>query len=132
MVDITDEIFASRLSILRDLFADSISAPTAAKQLAEATLLDETTLEDSLGRLWSLVLSLACEKPEQHDKLVDVLVDLSELPNPGTEQGSGPLTIHEMELFIPVIDLHAQSLNPRSRGRNPCFQRFSLRPTFRR
>ncbi|OJI98347.1 hypothetical protein ASPVEDRAFT_161509 [Aspergillus versicolor CBS 583.65] len=119
MVNITDEIFASRLTILRDLFADSISAPTAANKLAEATLSDDTTLEGSLGRLWNLVLTLACENPEHQDKLVDVLVDLSELPSPDAEQGSGPLTIHEMEVWkdLPMLgwslrDYYNISVNP--------------------
>ncbi|KAL4785296.1 hypothetical protein BJX76DRAFT_325172 [Aspergillus varians] len=110
MVDIAHEIFASRLAILQDLFANNISAPTAAKQLAEATLSDDTTSEERLGRLWEIILTLACKHPEHQDKLVDVLVDLSELPSlntstQGGEPGPGPLTIHDMEVFkdLPML-----------------------------
>ncbi|KAL4922345.1 hypothetical protein BDW62DRAFT_51857 [Aspergillus aurantiobrunneus] len=103
MVDINDDIFQSRLAVLKELFANNISAPMAAKQLAEATLSDDTTLESRLDLLWDLVLAIACETPEHQDKLVDVLVDLSELPSPNNPQAQGeehePLTIYDMEIW---------------------------------
>ncbi|KAL6234503.1 hypothetical protein BDW75DRAFT_212083 [Aspergillus navahoensis] len=110
MPDITDPVFASRLTILQDLFANNISAPTAAKQLASSSLSDDAPLEERLNRLWDLIIMLACKYPEHQDKLVDVVVDLSELPSPdpaeaGEEPGSGPLTIHDMEVWkdLPML-----------------------------
>ncbi|KAL4804447.1 hypothetical protein BDV18DRAFT_143177 [Aspergillus unguis] len=108
MVIISDEIYASRLAILQDLFADKISAPTAAKQLASASLSDDTSLEERLGRLWELILTLAYESPEHQDKLVDVVVDLSELPSPdpaAQEEGQEPGTIHDMQVWkdLPIL-----------------------------
>ncbi|KAL5001797.1 hypothetical protein BDV10DRAFT_138493 [Aspergillus recurvatus] len=110
MPDITDPVFASRLTILQDLFASNISAPTAAKQLASSSLSDDAPLEERLNRLWDLIITLACKYAEHQDKLVDVVVDLSELPSPdpaeaGEELGSGPLTIHDMEVWkdLPML-----------------------------
>ncbi|KAL2869757.1 DUF3632 domain-containing protein [Aspergillus lucknowensis] len=97
MVDITDEIFASRLAILDNLFADKISAPSAAEQLSSASLSD-STLEGGLGRLWNLIIALASKSAEQHDKLVDVVVDISELPDAQTPEGA-PLTLHDMQVW---------------------------------
>ncbi|KAL5050571.1 hypothetical protein BDW71DRAFT_172743 [Aspergillus fruticulosus] len=110
MPDITDPVFGSRLTILQDLFANNISAPTAAKQLASSSLSDDAPLEERLNRLWDLIITLACMYPEHQDKLVDVVVDLSELPSPdpaeaGEEPGSRPLTIHNMEVWkdLPML-----------------------------
>ncbi|KAJ0415817.1 hypothetical protein BJY00DRAFT_326770 [Aspergillus carlsbadensis] len=115
MIDLTDEIYASRLAILESLFSDQISAPEAAEQLASTTLADDTPLEDALSRLWNLILALAAASPTHHDKLVDVLVDISELPDetnpnpnpPSTSSGpsqtdpesGSPLTLHDMRLW---------------------------------
>lgn len=109
MVNISDEIYARRLAVLQDLFANKISAPTAADQLASASLSDNTSLQEQLSRLWSLILALACESPEHQDKLVDVVVDLSELPSPDPaahgQQGAEALTINDMQVWkdLPVL-----------------------------
>ncbi|KAL3485262.1 hypothetical protein BJX62DRAFT_247710 [Aspergillus germanicus] len=131
MVDITDEVYASRLTILQSLFSNKISAPEAATQLASATLSDDTTLEGALGRLWNLIIALAADSPTHHDKLVDVLVDISELPDenvspstipgePESEPGT-PLTLHEMVVWrdLPTLgwtfrDEWNFSINPNS------------------
>ncbi|KAL2795564.1 hypothetical protein BJX66DRAFT_301891 [Aspergillus keveii] len=133
MADITDEIYASRLGVLQSLFADEISAPEAASQLASATLSDETTLEGALGRLWNLIIALAGDSTTQHDRLVDVLVDISELPDESNisstlsrnsesnaEPGS-PLTLHDMVIWrdLPTLgwtfrDEWNFSINPNS------------------
>ncbi|KAL2817611.1 hypothetical protein BJX63DRAFT_385522 [Aspergillus granulosus] len=99
MVDPTDEIYASRLIILQSLFANRISAPEAASQLAEASLSDSTSVEEALGRLWNLVIALASDSPTHHDKLVDVLVDISELPNATDHASSTPLSLHDMQVW---------------------------------
>ncbi|RDW81234.1 DUF3632 domain-containing protein [Aspergillus mulundensis] len=109
MPDITDPIFASRLAILQDLFANNISAPTAAKQLASTTLSEDASLEERLSRLWDLILSSACKYPEHQDKLVGVVVDLSQLPSPAPAEagaeGPGPLTIYDMQVWkdLPML-----------------------------
>ncbi|CEN59237.1 hypothetical protein ASPCAL01689 [Aspergillus calidoustus] len=135
MVDIADEIYASRREILQSLFANKISAPDAAAQLASATLADDTTLEGALGRLWNLIIALAADSLTHHDKLVDVLVDISELPDeknppstgtgqsenePESEPGSS-LTLHDMVVWrdLPTLgwtfrDEWNFSVNPNS------------------
>ncbi|KAL3444700.1 hypothetical protein BJX65DRAFT_319863 [Aspergillus insuetus] len=135
MVDINDEIYASRLTVLQSLFANKISAPEAAAQLASATLSDDTTLEGALGRLWNLIIALAADSPTHHDKLVDVLVDISELPDETSPQSAGinqsenepnsevetSLTLHEMVVWrdLPTLgwtfrDEWNFSINPKS------------------
>ncbi|KAL3459342.1 hypothetical protein BJX64DRAFT_301438 [Aspergillus heterothallicus] len=115
MIDPTDETYASRLTILTALFNNNISAPEAASKLAEATLSDNTTtLEGSLYNLWNLLITLAADSPAHHDKLVDLLVDISELPDAETQQekeeededrGKQPLTLHSMTLWtdLPLL-----------------------------
>ncbi|KAL4941838.1 hypothetical protein BDV06DRAFT_235792 [Aspergillus oleicola] len=112
MTNILDPIYASRLSILQELFANTISGPTAAKQLASATLSDDVSREESLNRLWNLITALAIQKPEHHDKLVDVVVDLSELPSPAhnattqaSEPATEPLTVQDQVVWkdLPML-----------------------------
>ncbi|KAL2846406.1 hypothetical protein BJY01DRAFT_263355 [Aspergillus pseudoustus] len=102
MIDPTDEIYASRLPILQSLFDNKISAPEAAAQLATASLSDSTTtttttttLETSLTSLWNLIITLAADSPTHHDKLVDLLVDISELPDATDPATGSPLTLHD-------------------------------------
>ncbi|KAL2829536.1 hypothetical protein BDW59DRAFT_178477 [Aspergillus cavernicola] len=104
MADITDEVYASRLTIFQDLFANKISSPKAAEQVASASLAADALLEEQLGLLWSLILKLACKYPEHQDKLVDVVVDLSELPDATTAAESEtsqpqPLIIYKMQVW---------------------------------
>ncbi|KAL4791654.1 hypothetical protein BDV19DRAFT_290670 [Aspergillus venezuelensis] len=112
MIDTSDPIYASHLSILEQLFANTISGPAAAQQLATTTLSDNVPAEESLDRLWNLITALAVQKPEHHDKLVDILVDLSELPCPDAnattqpdESASEPLKVQDQVVWknLPML-----------------------------
>ncbi|KAL4902090.1 Alpha/Beta hydrolase protein [Aspergillus multicolor] len=66
---------------LRPHFDGKIHSPEAAAKLASAALSLDGSLEAQFGQLWHLVLKLAVETPEHQDKLVDLLVDMSHLPD---------------------------------------------------
>lgn len=100
MVDITDEIFASRYAVLQDLFINNISLQQATDKLASISLSD-----NGLNLTWNLIITCAREFPEHQDKLVDVLVSLSKLPDATTDQGE-PLKKHGMQVWgdLPMLD----------------------------
>lgn len=98
MVNITDEIFESRLSILQDFFKNNIPLKIAVDSLASVSLLDATSTEGAIGRLWGLIITCAREMPEHQDKLVNILVNLSQLPDAKTENGE-PLVLHDMQIW---------------------------------
>ncbi|KAJ9261871.1 hypothetical protein DTO212C5_6548 [Paecilomyces variotii] len=100
MVDITDEIYASRYAVLQDLFNNKISLQQATSKLASISLSD-----DDLNLTWNLIINCACEFPERHDKLVDVLVCLSKLPDATTDQGV-PLKKYGLQVWrdLPMFD----------------------------
>lgn len=100
MVDITDELLASRYTVLQDLFINNISLQQATKKLASISLSD-----DSLSSTWKLIITCACEFPEHQDKLVGVLVNLSKLPDATTDQGE-PLKKYDMQVWrdLPMLD----------------------------
>lgn len=97
MVDITDEIFESRLSIIQDFFNNNIPLQTAVKALASTSLSDAVSTEGAVGRLWVLIIACARDMPEHQDKLVDILVNLSKLPYAETDEGE-PLILHDMHV----------------------------------
>lgn len=107
MVNITAEMFKSRLSILQDFFQDNISLKTAVDTLASTSLLDATSTEGAVGRLWGLIIACAREMPEHQDKLVSILVNLSKLPDARTESDE-PLTLHDMQVWkdLPTLGWH--------------------------
>ena len=104
MVAITDDIFASRLAILQDLFSDSISAQQAAEHLASISLADDSDLEGGITSLWSLIFKCAYNFPDHHDKLVNVLVQLSKLPNAKTSKGNS-IVLYDMQVWkdLPML-----------------------------
>ncbi|KAL4923848.1 DUF3632 domain-containing protein [Aspergillus undulatus] len=112
MANVSGQIYASRLVILQNLFANNISGPEAAKQLATVTLSDNVSHEEGLNRLWNLITAVAVQSPEHHDRLVDVVVDLSELPSPGPdattqsdEPAAEPLIVQDQEAWrdLPML-----------------------------
>lgn len=95
--------FASRHAILQDLFINNISLHQATDKLASISLSD-----DGLNLIWNLIITCAAcarEFPEHQDKLVDVLVSLSKLPDATTDQGE-PLKKHGMQFWrdLPMLD----------------------------
>ncbi|KAJ5131441.1 uncharacterized protein N7515_007480 [Penicillium bovifimosum] len=94
----TDEMSASRLAILHDLFSDSISAQKAAEHLASISLANEEEPEEGITSLWKLIIKCAYELPQQHDKIVDVLVQLSKLPDAKTSSGE-PILLYEKQVW---------------------------------
>ena len=99
---VTDELFASHFAILRDLFSDIISVQEAVRDLASISLSMEP--EAGLGRLWAVIVECACESPEHHDKLVEILVQLSKLPNPTTASGD-TIIVYDMQIWkdLPML-----------------------------
>ncbi|RHZ61818.1 DUF3632 domain-containing protein [Aspergillus thermomutatus] len=96
------------LTVLHDLFADKIHSPEAAAKLASAALALDASLEAQLGQLWHLILQIACKNPEHQDELVDILVDLSHLPDvtrPGDDGQDEPLIIYDMQVWknLPLL-----------------------------
>ncbi|CAG8199396.1 unnamed protein product [Penicillium nalgiovense] len=98
MVAITDDIFAPQLAILQDLFSNNVSAEQAAEYLASISLEDESDPEGGITSLWSLIFKCAYKYPEHHDKLVNVLVQLSKLPNAKTSNGE-PILLYDMQVW---------------------------------
>lgn len=100
MVDITDEILASRYAVPQDLFINNISLQQATDKLASISLSD-----NGLNLTWNLIITCAREFPEHQDKLVDVLVSLSKLPDATTDQGEH-LKKHGMQVWgdLPMLD----------------------------
>lgn len=99
-----NEVIVSRLSIIQDVFNQTISRQTAAEKLASISLSDDTTTEGGVGRLWNLVIDTAREFPEHQDKLVDILVRISKLPDAKTNQGER-LVLYDMQVWrdLPMI-----------------------------
>ncbi|KAJ5796865.1 uncharacterized protein N7518_005405 [Penicillium psychrosexuale] len=96
MTAITDEMFAPQFAVLQDLFGDIISVQKAVRDLASISLSIEP--KAGLGRLWAVIVGCACESPEHHDKLVDILVQLSKLPSPKTAGGDA-LILYDMQIW---------------------------------
>lgn len=90
-MDVITDDRESRYAVLQDAFSNKISPQTAAEKLASTALSDDVNA--GVGRLWTHLLTTALERPEHHDKLVDVLVHLSRLPDAKTEQGE-PIILH--------------------------------------
>ncbi|KAJ5188022.1 Protein of unknown function DUF3632 [Penicillium cf. griseofulvum] len=103
MVATTDDIFASRFAILQDLFSDSVSVQEAAEYLASISLADSEP-EGGITSLWSLIFKCAYKFPEHHDKLVNMLVQLSKLPDAKTSEGDSIL-LHNMQVWkdLPML-----------------------------
>lgn len=80
-------------AVLQDFFANKISSPEAATKLAAAALpanSSASTVAERLSYLWQLIVKTACENRDYQVKLVDVLIDLSRLPDitkPNDEKG---------------------------------------------
>ena len=69
---------------MQDLFSGKHSAQFAAEELASISLYPEQHLEC----LWGHLIVLARRFPEQQDKLVELLVCLSQLPPPKDSDGN--------------------------------------------
>ncbi|OQE40924.1 hypothetical protein PENCOP_c005G02385 [Penicillium coprophilum] len=104
MVAITDDIFAPRFAILQDLFNDGVSAQKAAEYLASISLANDSGPEGGITSLWSLVFKCAYKFPEHHDKLVNMLVQLSKLPDAKTSNGDS-IVLHDMQVWkdLPML-----------------------------
>lgn len=76
MADVYDEM----LAILQDLFSDRISTQEAVRDLASTTLSVDPP-QYGLYNLWSVIVTCACESSGYHDKIVELLVQLSKLPS---------------------------------------------------
>lgn len=97
------------LAVLHDYFEGKIYSPEAAAKLASAALALDASLEAQLGQLWHLLLQIACKDPEHQDKLVDILVDMSHLPDvtrPGDHGQDEPLILHRKQVWkdLPMLD----------------------------
>lgn len=99
MVDLTDEYLEPRLNTLHDLFTDTVSLNTTTQKFAAISLAD-----GGLDLSWNIILTIAIETPEYQDKLVDLLVSLSELTDEKTEQGQ-PLKKYNMQVWkdLPML-----------------------------
>ncbi|KAJ5493750.1 hypothetical protein N7463_009837 [Penicillium fimorum] len=104
MVAITDDIFAPRFAILQDLFSDNVSAQQAADYLASISLANDSDLEGGISSLWSLIFKCAYEFPEQHDKLINLLVKLSKLPDAKVPNGDS-IMLYDMQVWkdLPML-----------------------------
>ncbi|KAF1345664.1 hypothetical protein BDV97DRAFT_371710 [Delphinella strobiligena] len=104
MVDITDEVFESRLVILQNAFTNDLSTQVAAEKLAAVSLSDDTTVEGCVGQLWAIITGLAYNFPEHQDKLAEILVSISRLPGAKTDQGE-PLILHKQYVWkdLPIL-----------------------------
>ncbi|KAL4806627.1 hypothetical protein BDV18DRAFT_137904 [Aspergillus unguis] len=94
--------------VLNNLFSHRIHPPEAAATLASAALTLDASLTAQLGQLWSLILRTAWESPEHHDRLVDLLVNMSYLPDATKTDDNGkdePLSYHDMQLWkdLPML-----------------------------
>lgn len=100
-VDIINDSYDERLSILEDLFAGNSSPQRAADALASISLpisSDPDDLEGPLGLTWECIIVAAREKPEHQDKLVAILATLARRPDAKNEQGK-PLIVHNMRVW---------------------------------
>ncbi|KAJ5970270.1 uncharacterized protein N7479_000188 [Penicillium vulpinum] len=104
MASITDDIFAPQLAILEDLFSDSVSAQQAAEYLASISLADDLEPEGGITSLWRLIFKCAYKFPEHHDKLANMLVRLSKLPNAKSSNGESIL-LYNMQVWkdLPML-----------------------------
>ncbi|OJJ80713.1 DUF3632 domain-containing protein [Aspergillus glaucus CBS 516.65] len=77
-----------------------ISLQQATDKLASISLSD-----NGLNLTWNFIITCVREFPEHQDKLVDVLVSLSKLPDATTDQGE-PLKKHGMQVWedLPMLD----------------------------
>ncbi|KAL5344013.1 hypothetical protein BJX70DRAFT_393435 [Aspergillus crustosus] len=105
----SEDNLEAHIAVLQDLFSGKTHSREAAAKLASAALALDGSLETQLGLLWHLILRIAREKPEHHDKVVDILVDMSHLPDVaipnGDGQGDEPLTLHDMVVWrdLPLL-----------------------------
>lgn len=99
MIDITGDGCASRYAVLQDLFTSKVSLQDATNKLASISLSD-----DCLSLTWNLIITCARKFPEHHDKLVDVLVHLSKLPDATTDHGE-PHKKYDMQIWrdLPML-----------------------------
>lgn len=104
----SDYNLETHLAVLRDLFAGKIHSPETAAKLASVALALDASLEAQLGQLWHLIFKIACTNSEHQDKLVDLLVDMSHLPDatqPGDDGRDQPLILHDMQVWrdLPLL-----------------------------
>jgi hypothetical protein len=97
------------LAVLHDRFAGKIYSPEAVAKLASAALALDASLNAQLGQLWHLLLQIACKDPGHQDKLVDILVDMSHLPDvtrPSDHGHDEPLILHGKQVWkdLPMLD----------------------------
>lgn len=93
-----------RLAVLQDLFTRKITSQTAAEKFATISLRED--VETSVVQLWVLLVNTALDGPGHHDKLVDVLADLSNLPD--AQAADQPILIHNMQVWrdLPMLGWH--------------------------
>ncbi|KFY67167.1 hypothetical protein V497_00507, partial [Pseudogymnoascus sp. VKM F-4516 (FW-969)] len=99
-----DPSFAPHLAILADLSAGTSSPQQAALALSSLCLSHPRELAVSLIRTWTGIIVAARDKPEEHDKLVDLLVSLSLLPDAEDKKGD-PILVHGMHVWrdLPML-----------------------------
>ncbi|KAL4904225.1 hypothetical protein BDW74DRAFT_185835 [Aspergillus multicolor] len=123
----TDEAKAAYRSTLEVLYSNIIFSPKAAEELASITLASNVPRETQLRTFWEFFLDTVLQHPEHHDHLVDVLIDLSELPDavtntPQETNQPEPLRVHGQQVWkdLPMLsssvaewwDLYASVLPP--------------------
>jgi len=94
---VTEEVYASRLAVLQELFAGQRSVQVVAEKLATLSLSADST-EEGLGITWSLILASARDEVGYQEKLTDVLLEMSQLPNAQDDRGES-LTVHNMRVW---------------------------------
>ncbi|KAL4999778.1 hypothetical protein BDV10DRAFT_49489 [Aspergillus recurvatus] len=104
----SDYNLENHLAVLHELFTGKIHSPEAAAKLASIALALDASLEAQLGQLWHLIFRVACENPEHQDKLVDILVDMSHLPDvtkPIEDGLDEPLILHDKRVWkdLPLL-----------------------------
>jgi len=86
-----------REEVLQALIAGTSSPHAAAEALATISL-SYSDREEGVGSTWEAIFHAARNSPKYHQKLVDLLVCISELPSPEDDQGR-PIMLHDGRLW---------------------------------
>lgn len=93
--------YSKHLSVLEQLFDGKASTQDTADELASVALSKGTSEDDlaaGIGLIWATVIICAKEKPDHIERLVDVLVNIVQLPDAVDENGS-PLTLYGIQIW---------------------------------
>lgn len=105
MINFKNETSKPQLSIIQDVIRNNIPPRAAAEKLASMSLSSPYALPHALNGLWYLIITLAGIFPEHQDKLVDIVVCFSKLPDEKADQGE-PLRIDDEKVWkdLPYLD----------------------------